>query len=96
MVHVHAADLGAARQGWNRFAGIEQALRVEGVFDGMELREFMRGELRAHAVDFFHTHAVFTTDGTADRNAQIQDLAAQFLDPLNLARNVGVIEDEWV
>ena len=47
-LHMHATQLGAAMQGGHGFAGIEQAVRVEGGFEGMELAEFGRIKLLAH------------------------------------------------
>ncbi len=53
-------------------------------------------ELDAHLVDLLDADAVLAGDGAADLDAQLQDLAAELLGPLQLARVVGVVEDQRV
>src|SRR5882672_6793954 len=95
-VNMHASELGAAMQGRNRLAGIEQAVLVERALDAVEGFEFRRLELDAHLVDLFHAHAVLAGDGAADLQAQLEYFGAESFRARELAGLVGVVEDERV
>ncbi len=60
----------------------------------MKQREFVGAELYAHLIDFFAPDAVLTGDGSADGDAQFENLAAQFLGSLELARLVRIEQDQ--
>src|SRR5450432_645321 len=52
-VDVHGPELGAASQGRDGLAGIEQAGRIEGGLDGGEGLYLGLAELHAHLIDLF-------------------------------------------
>ena len=95
-MHVHRAKFGAAVQGRDVLAGVEQPAGVERGFDGMEQGQLITVELRAHLVDFFAAHAVFAGDAAADFHAQFEDLAAQRFGAIQLAGLVGIKQDQRV
>ena len=88
-MHVHRAELRAAVQRRHGLAGVEQALRVEGPLEGVELLEFRGAELLAHGVDFFHADAVLAGDGAACLDAAPQDQRTQLLGLFEFARLIG-------
>ncbi len=51
-------------------------------------------KLHTHAVNFLHTHTVFTRDGAADSDTQVENLGAEFLGPSEFIRLVGVIQNQ--
>ena len=93
-MHVHAAELGAAVQRREHLAGIEQALVVEGAFEPLLLVEIDLGEHRRHQVALLDADAVLAGEHAADLDAEPQDVGAERLGALELARLVGVVEDE--
>ena len=72
-MHMHRAEFGAAMQCRDGLAGIEQTVRIECGFDGVELGQLRSAELDAHRVDLFDADAVFAGDGAADFNTQQKD-----------------------
>jgi hypothetical protein len=94
VMHMHGAKLRAAVQRRDRLARVEQSLRVEGLFHGMELGQFRAVVLHAHLVDLFQADAVFPGDGAAHGHAEFQDPAAEFLGAFQFAGGVGIVEDE--
>ena len=95
-VHMHVTELGAARQGRHRLAGVEQATGIEGRLDGVELGQFEGIELHAHLVDLLDADAVLASNGAADLHAQFEDLAAHLFGTFQLAFLVRVIQNQWV
>ena len=95
-MHVQGTEFGAAVQGRNVFAGVEQAAGIERGFDGVEQGQLIAVELRAHLVDFFPAHTVFSGDAAADLDAQFEDLAAQRFSTLQLPGLVGVEQNQWM
>jgi len=84
----------AASRGRHALARIEQAERVEGSLDGVELAQFLGRELDAHLIDLLDAHAMLAGDGAADLDAQFQQASAQFLGALQFAGLVGVEQDQ--
>src|SRR3990167_5192784 len=76
VMDVHGAELGAAGEGRDGLARIEQAQRVEGVLQGEEGLELGRTELHAHLVDLLAADPVLAGDRAADRDAELQDRPA--------------------
>src|SRR3989344_2741913 len=70
VVDVHAAEFGAAMQGRDVLARVEQAARVEGRLDRMEQRQLVGVELRAHLIDLLAADAVFAGDAAAHLHAE--------------------------
>jgi hypothetical protein len=73
----HAAIFGAAIQGGDNFAGVEQALGGEGAFDVEHLLVFLGAKQHTHRVQFCHTHAVLVGDGSAHGHADFQYLGVE-------------------
>ncbi len=91
---MHAGKLGAAVQGREHLARIEQTLLVEGTFEPLLLREVDLREHRRHQVALLHPHPVLAGEHTPDLDAQLQDLGPELFGLLELAWLVGVVEDE--
>ena len=66
-MNMHTAKLGATPERWNRFAGVQKLIGIEGLFDRVELLQLLIVELYAHLVYFFHANAVFAGDRESDR-----------------------------
>src|SRR5580704_3789565 len=69
-MHMHAAELGAAVQGREYFAGIEQALVVEGAFDALLRLEIDFRKHHRHQIAFLDADAVLAGEHAADLDAQ--------------------------
>src|SRR5690606_30364826 len=93
-MHMHAAEFGAAVQGRDVLAGVEQTGRVEGGLHGMEQGQLVGVELGAHLVDLLAAHTMFAGDRATDLDAKLEDLAAQRLGTLQLTLDVGIEEDQ--
>src|SRR5438105_3567140 len=93
-MHVQAAELGAAMQGREHLAGVEQALGVEGAFEPLLLVQIDLGEHRRHQVALLDADAVLAGQHAADLDAELQNVRAEFFGALELTRLVGVVEDE--
>ena len=93
---VHAAEFGAAMQGRDVLAGVEQAARVEGRLDRMEQRQLVGVELRAHLIDLLAADAVLAGDAAAHLHAQLENLAAQVFGAFQLTGLVGIEQDQRV
>lgn len=91
---MHGTEFGAAMQGRDGLAGIEQPGWIECGLDGMELIQFDAIELDAHLVDLLHADAVLSGDGAANLHAQLQDAATEFLGAFQLARFVAIEQDQ--
>src|SRR5690348_5777550 len=91
---MHRAQLRAAMQGREYLAGIEQLMLVERAFEAHLLGEVDLVEHRRHQVALFDPDAVLAGQHAADLDAQFQDLGAESLGGLELARLVGIVEDE--
>ena len=57
-MHVHSAELGAARERRDAFTRIQQGLRVERALDAEKALEHRGRKLRAHAPDLLDANAV--------------------------------------
>src|SRR5210317_2125874 len=95
-MHVFRVELGAARQCWYGLAGIEQLLRIEALANGMELIALWLCELDAHFTEFFDADAVFTGDGSATLDAQLQNPATQLLGSFEFALVAGIVKNQRV
>ncbi|MNF32012.1 hypothetical protein D3C84_127870 [compost metagenome] len=93
---MHGAEFGAAVQGRDVLAGVEQAAGVEGCLDCMEHSQLVAVELGAHLVDLLAAHAVLAGDTAADLHAQFENLAAQGFGTLQLTGLVGIEQDQRV
>src|SRR5438874_2486873 len=93
-MHVQAAELGAAVQSGKYFPGIEQASVIEGAFEALLLIEVGLGKHRRHQVALLDADAVLAGEHAANLNAELEDRGSELLGALELARHVGVIEDE--
>lgn len=96
MVYMQGAKFGAALQGRNVLAGVEQPPRVKRCLDRVKQGDFVAVELRAHLIDLFPADAMLAGNAATHRHAQLEDLAADGLSPLQLARHIGVKQDQWV
>src|SRR5215216_4926600 len=92
--HMHAAELGAAMQRRKHLAGIEQALGVERAFEALLRLEVDLREHGRHEIALLHPDAVLAGEHAAHLDAQLEDLGAECFGALQLARLVGVVEDE--
>jgi len=70
---MHGAELRTPGQRRHGLARIQQACRVEGCLEIMELPQFCIAELHAHLVDLLHAHTVFPGYGPTDGDAGLQD-----------------------
>jgi len=95
-MHVHAPELGAARECRHRLARIEDTVGVEGVLESVKLGEFFFRELHAHLIDLLDADAVFAGDGATDRDAEFKNFSAQFLGTFQVAGFVGVVKNQRV
>src|SRR5690348_8098016 len=77
-------------------AGIEQAARIEGAFQALLLIEVDLVEHGRHEVALFDANAVLARQHAADLDAKTQDVRAEFLSALELARLVRIVKDERV
>ena len=94
MMHMQRPELRTARQAGNRLARIQQAVRIECGLERMKLAQFRHGKLYAHLVDFLHTHTVFTGNRAAERDTQLQDFTAELFCALQIARLIGIIQNQ--
>ena len=76
--------------------GIEQAAVVEGAFEPLLLGEIGLGEHRRHQVALLHADAMLAGEHAADLDAELEDIRAECLRSLELARLVGVVENQRV
>src|SRR3569623_1840176 len=60
----------------------------------MKLPQLRGPKLYAHLIDLLHADAVLAGDGAAHRHAQFEYLAAEFLSAPQLARLVGIVQDQ--
>src|SRR5258708_38576137 len=95
-MHVHAAEFGAAMQGWKHLAGIEQAMRVEGAFQPLLLVEIDLAEHLRHQVALFDADAMFAGQYAAELDAAAQDIRAEGFGLVHLAGLVGVVQDQRI
>ena len=87
--HTRKAELGAAMQGRKHLSRIEQALRVEGAFQPLLLVEVDLAEHFGHQVALLDADAVLAGQDAAKLDAAAQNIGAEGLGPLHLARLVG-------
>src|SRR5262249_35996154 len=95
-LHAHAAELGAAVQGRDVLARIEQSVGIERALHALEALDLRGGELYAHLVDLLHAHAVLASDGAADLDAFLEHLAREALGAVELVGVVRVVENQRV
>src|SRR5262245_33648437 len=91
---VHAPELGAAVQRRKHLARVEQALVIERAFEPLLLLEIGLGEHCRHQVALLHAHPMLAGEHTAHLDAKLQDVGAELFRTLELARLVGIIENE--
>src|SRR5690349_20982770 len=94
LMHMHSAELGAARERRDAFTGIQQRLGVERALDREKALEHRGLELRAHAADLLDANAVLARDRPADVDAQLQDSIAELDGALLVAGLVRVEQDQ--
>ena len=75
-------------------AGIEQPVGVEGALHPHLLLEVGGGELHAHQLALLDADAMLAGQAAAELDAQLENLRAAQLGALELARIVGVVEDQ--
>src|SRR5262249_158885 len=92
--HVHAPELRPPVQRPKHLAGMAQALPVEGALGPLLLVEVGFREHRRHQVALLDADAVLAGEHAADLDAQPQDVGAERLGAVELARLVGIVEDE--
>ena len=93
-MNMQPAEFGAAVQLRENFSGIEQAFGVERTLHPLLLIEVDLREHHRHQVALLHADAVLAGEHAADLDAQLEDLGAEFLRLLQLAWNIGIIENE--
>ncbi len=96
LVHVHPAQLGAAVQLGEDLARVEDLGRVEGAFDPLLLGEVVLVEHGLHQVALLDADAMLAGEHAADLDAEPEDVGAERLGRLDLARDVRVVEDQRV
>src|SRR5271163_818259 len=90
------AHLGAAMQGREYLAGIEQRLVVERTFDALLLAQIDIVEHHRHEVALLDPDAVLAGQHAADLDAQPQDVGAERFGARQLAGLVGIEQDQGV
>ena len=93
-MNVHAAELGAAVKGGEHLARVQRSFRIEGALQALLLLQIGVGEHLAHEVSLLHADPVFTGQHASHLDAKFQDLGPELLRLFQLARHVGVIEDQ--
>src|SRR5262245_21917549 len=93
---VQAPELGAAVQRREHLAGIEQAALVEGAFEPLLLLEIGVGEHRRHQVALLDPDAMLAGEHAPHLDAELEDVGAEAFRFLELARLVGIVENERV
>src|SRR5471032_2090791 len=93
---VDAAELGAAMELREDFAGVEQTIGVESAFEAQLLVEIDGVEHHRHEVALLDADAMLAGEDAADLDAHPQDVGAERLGAFELARLVGVVENERV
>src|SRR5690606_3435554 len=93
-VHMLAPELGTAVQRRKHLAGIEAQLRIERAFHTVLDLEIGRIELIGHEVALLEADTVLARQHTPNVDAQLQYLVAELLCPLELARHIGVVQDQ--
>src|SRR4029453_832646 len=83
-VDMHAAKFGAAVQGREYLAGVEEALGVERAFKPLLLVEIDLAEHFAHQVALLDADAMFAGQHAAELDADPQDVGAEGFRPLDL------------
>src|SRR5258708_25732014 len=91
---VDAAELGAAMELREDLAGIEQPVGVEGAFEAQLLVEIDLVEHDRHEIALLDADAVLAGEDAADLDAEAQDIGAERLGALELARLVGIVKDQ--
>src|SRR4051812_45749999 len=91
---MHAPELGAAMQRGEDFAGIEQTAVVESAFEPLLLGEVDLAEHCRHQVALLNADAVLAREHAADLDTESEDLGPELFGLVELARLVGVIEDQ--
>jgi hypothetical protein len=90
------AFIGAAVEGRKHLSRIKQTLGVEGAFQPLLLVQIDLGKHLAHAVALLDADAMLARKHAAEIDAAAQDVGAERLRLLDLARLVGVMEDQPV
>eukprot|EP01136_Pigoraptor_vietnamica_P010494 Opistho-1_new@48175 len=93
---MHAPVLGAALQGRDDLAGVQQARGIEGGLERQHLRALGGRELHAHAVELLDAHAVFAGDRAAELHRGLQNLGTEQLATVQLVGVGGVEQDQRV
>lgn len=95
-MNVHPAEFGTAMQRREDLAGIEQLRRIKGAFHALLVRQIRFGEHLGHQVPLFHPDAVLAGQHTAHLDAQPQYVRAEGFCLFEIARAVGIVEDQRV
>ena len=74
---VHAAHLGAAMQGREDLARIEQELRIKGALDPLLMGQIDLGEHGPHQVALFHPNPVLARQHAANLDTEPQNVGAK-------------------
>ena len=78
----------------NTLPGLSRPLGVERAFEPLLLVEVVLGEHHRHQVALLDADAVLAGQHAADLDAELEDFGAELLGLLQLARLVGVVEDQ--
>src|SRR3954452_8973214 len=95
-VDMDPPEFGTAVKLGKDLAGVQQPAGVESAFQALLLVQVGLGELLGHQVALLDADAVLSGQHAADLDAKLQDIGAELLRPLQLARNVGIVEDQRV
>ena len=76
------------------FPGLNRPSVVEGAFEPLLLVEIGLGKHRRHQIALFDADAMLAGEHAADLDAEPQNIGAELFGALELARLVGVVEDQ--
>src|SRR5690606_5544044 len=91
---MHAAEFGTAKELRKYLPGIEEVLRIKRALHTHLVVEVDVGEHLRHQVPLLDADPVLAGQHAADLHAQAQYVGAEALRPVELARYIGVVEDQ--
>jgi hypothetical protein len=93
---VETPELGAAMELRKDLARVEQAIRIESAFEALLMRQVALVEHCSHEVTLFDADPVLAGQHSTDFDAELEDIGTKSLGALDLAGDVGVIENKWM